>query len=128
MRTPASSDHFRSELRRGRHRPSGCPLRHRADPTAISFPGFVPLATTSQHSHFPLDATLYLRADAPADALFDAAEDRLGAVIDLLAVIEMVDQDGTPVRNVFQISRALLLLISDAQSLYQADHEQRQKR
>jgi hypothetical protein len=86
------------------------------------------LATTSQHSYFPRDATLYLRADAPADTLHDAAEDRLSAVIDLLAVLEGVNQDDAPVRNVFQISRALLLLVSDAQSLYEAEYEQRGRR
>jgi hypothetical protein len=90
--------------------------------------GFIPLATASQHSHFPRDATLFLNTGAPAEALYDAAEDRLGAVLDLLAVLEMVDQDNLPIRNVFQISRALLLLVSDAQSLYQADHEQRGRR
>ncbi|WP_152225888.1 hypothetical protein [Pseudomonas sp. SCB32] len=89
--------------------------------------GFIPLATTSQHSYFPREAMLYLRADAPADALYDAADNRLGAVIDLLAVLEMINQDDMPIRNVFRISRALLLLVSDAQSLYQADHEQRRK-
>ncbi|WP_152223096.1 hypothetical protein [Pseudomonas sp. SCB32] len=76
--------------------------------------GFIPLATTSQHSYFPRDATLFLKTDAPADALFDAAEDRLGAVIELLVVLERINQDDMPIRNVFQISRALLLLVSDA--------------
>lgn len=90
--------------------------------------GFIPLETASQHSHFPRDATLYLNTNAPADALYDAAEDRLSAVADLLAVLQMIDLDDLPVRNVFQISRALLLLISDAQSLYQADHEQKRGR
>ncbi|MBD9577470.1 hypothetical protein IB260_19265 [Pseudomonas sp. PDM23] len=71
---------------------------------------------------------LFLNTHAPAEALYDAAEDRLGAVIDLLAVLARVDQDNAPIRNVFQISRALLLLVSDAQSLYQADHEQKRKR
>lgn len=99
-------------------RPSARPTSH----------GFIPLETTSQHSHFPREATLYLNANAPADALYDAAEDRLSAVIELLAVLEAVDQDSAPVRNVFQISRALLLLASDAQSLYQADHEQKRMR
>jgi hypothetical protein len=90
--------------------------------------GFIPLATTSQHSHFPRDATLFLNTDAPVEALYDAAEDRLSAVLDLLAVLEMIDEDNLPVRNVFQISRALLLLISDAQSLYQAEHDRRRRR
>lgn len=90
--------------------------------------GFIPLETPSQHSHFPRDATLYLNTNAPVDALYDAAEDRLKSVIDLLAVLDIINQDDMPIRNVFQISRALLLLVSDAQSLYQADHEQRRRR
>jgi len=86
---------------------------------------FIPLAPPSQHHANPRYATLYLRADAPADDLFDAAENRLGAVIDLLSLLQLAELNGEPYRNVLHISRSLLLLVSDAQSLYQAEHERR---
>ncbi|WP_178119597.1 hypothetical protein [Pseudomonas sp. SCB32] len=60
--------------------------------------------------------------------MYDAAEDRLSAVIELLAVLELAELNCSPCLNLFRISRALLLLASDAQSLYQADHEQRLRR
>lgn len=94
-------------------------------PTATERPtagGFIPLATASQHSTYPRDAALYLNPHAPADALYDAAEYRLNAVIDLLTTLELAELDNLPSRNVLQISRSLRLLASDAQSLYQADH------
>ncbi|MDH1009000.1 hypothetical protein N5J43_03050 [Pseudomonas nicosulfuronedens] len=90
--------------------------------------GFIPLATASQHCYISRDATLYLNTNAPTDALYEAAIDRLSAVIDLLSVLERIDQDDAPISNVFLISRALLLLASDAQSLYQADFEKKHRR
>lgn len=89
---------------------------------------FIPLAAPSQHHANPRYATLYLRADAPADELYDAADNRLSAVIDLLSTLELAELNSSPFRNVLQISRSLLLLASDAQSLYQADHEQKRTR
>lgn len=86
---------------------------------------FLPLGTDSQHHAHPRNATLYLRTDAPADELYNAAEDRLSAVIDLLGILSLSTLDAQPLRNVLQISRSLLLLASDAHSLYQADREQR---
>lgn len=100
-------------------------------PSAIERPapsGFIPLETPSQHSAYPHDATLYLNTHAPADALYDAAEHRLNAVIALLSTLERIDQDNLPTHNVCQISRSLRLLASDAQSLYQADHQRRRGR
>lgn len=90
--------------------------------------GFIPLETPSQHCTSPHDATLYLNANAPADALYDAAEHRLRAVIALLSTLELLDQHDLPTHNVLQISRSLRLLASDAQSLYQADHQRKRGR
>jgi hypothetical protein len=42
--------------------------------------------------------------------------------------LSQVNVEDIHIRNFFQISRALLMLVSDAQSLYQADHEQRGRR
>ncbi|MBD9516231.1 hypothetical protein [Pseudomonas sp. PDM22] len=86
---------------------------------------FVPLDTTSQHSINPRNATLYLNADAPADALYEAAECRLRSVIELLTAMRLGDPELNPY---CAISRSLLLLASDAWSLYQADYEQRVRR
>ena len=89
---------------------------------------FVPLGADSQTNANPRYATLYLRTDAPCDELYNAAEDRLSALIELLGTLALVDLNACPVRNILQISRSLLLLASDAHSLYQANHEQRDRR
>ncbi|MCP1625336.1 hypothetical protein [Pseudomonas nitroreducens] len=83
---------------------------------------FVPLEGASQHCINPRNATLYLNADAPADALYDAAEHRLMSLIELLTTLRQGDPEQSPS---CAVSRSLLLLASDAWSLYQADHEQR---
>ncbi|RUD93115.1 hypothetical protein IPC1228_31475 [Pseudomonas aeruginosa] len=85
----------------------------------------MPLETASQHSTHPRNATLYLNVDAPAEALYDAAEYRLKSVIELLSTLRLGDMEENPF---CQVSGALLLLASDAWSLYQADHEQRRGR
>ncbi|WP_152226743.1 hypothetical protein [Pseudomonas sp. SCB32] len=86
------------------------------------------MGADSQANANPRYATLYLRTDAPCDELYNAAEDRLSAVIELLGTLTFVELDAYPARNVLQISRSLLLLASDAHSLYRADHEQRDRR
>ncbi|QRY79968.1 hypothetical protein JVX91_02285 [Pseudomonas sp. PDNC002] len=96
---------------------------HTTSPARPESDRFIPLGTDSQHHTHPRNATLYLRADAPADELYNAAEDRLSAVIDLLGILSLSTLDAQPMRNVLQISRSLLLLASDARSLYQAGHE-----
>lgn len=99
------------------------------EPTARPEPDrFIPLGTDSQHSNNPRYATLYLKADAPSEELYQAAEYRLSAVIDLLGTLSLLELDRLPTRNVLQISRSLLLLAADAHSLYQAEHERRELR
>ncbi|WP_447754016.1 hypothetical protein [Pseudomonas nicosulfuronedens] len=78
------------------------------------------------HNTTPIPATPRSTcAPTPADELYNAAEDRLSAVIDLLGILSLSTLDAQPLRNVLQLNRALLLLASDAHSLYQADREQR---
>lgn len=104
---------------------------HTTHPTFTERPmqdRFVPLGSDSQHDTNPRYAALYLRGDMPGEELYRAAENRLSAVIDLLATLELAELNVSPMRNVLQISRSLLLLASDAHSLYQADHEQRGQR
>jgi len=98
---------------------------HTAIPERSVSSRFIPLETASQHSAYPRDAALYLRTDAPADALYDAAEYRLKSVIELLSALHLSDAEEHPFASV---SRSLLLLASDAWSLYQADHEQKRGR
>ncbi|MCP8463123.1 hypothetical protein NK553_04095 [Pseudomonas sp. ZM23] len=86
---------------------------------------FIPLGPASQHCKLPHDATLYLNTNAPANALYDAAEYRLKSVIELLSALHLGESEH---QSLSGVSRALLLLVSDAQSLYQADHEQRGRR
>lgn len=86
---------------------------------------FIPLGPASQHSKLPRDATLYLNPNAPANALYDAAEYRLKSLIDLLTTLELAELTALPNHNLLQLSRSLLLLASDAQSLYQANQQQR---
>jgi hypothetical protein len=86
---------------------------------------FFPLDGASQHSINPRNATLYLNADAPTDALYDAAEYRLMSLIEMLTTLRQGDPELNPC---CALSRSLLLLASDAWSLYLADHEQRGRR
>ncbi|WP_440467004.1 hypothetical protein ACKI1H_27975 [Pseudomonas sp. YH-1] len=86
---------------------------------------FFPLDTGSQHSTYPRNATLYLKADAPAETLYEAADYRLRSVIDLLSALRLGDPELNPY---CAVSSSLLLLVSDAWSLYQADHEQKRGR
>ncbi|WP_157883360.1 hypothetical protein [Pseudomonas sp. ATCC 13867] len=50
---------------------------------------------------------------------------RLNAVIDLPSTLRLAELNSAPFCDVLQICRSLLLLASDAQSLYQAEHERR---
>jgi hypothetical protein len=54
--------------------------------------------------------------------LYEAAEYRLRSIIELLTAMRLGDPELNPY---CAISRSLLLLASDAWSLYQADYEQR---
>jgi hypothetical protein len=50
----------------------------------------------------------------------DAADWRLGAVKDLLSVLSVCNTDDSGARDIAKVSRALQLLVDDADSLYQA--------
>ncbi|WP_181295295.1 hypothetical protein [Pseudomonas sp. Q2-TVG4-2] len=75
---------------------------------------FMALESGSQGCSKPV---LFLDRSASQASLFDAAEWRLGAVQDLLTALSTcVTEDAGP-RDVANVSRALLLLVQDAESL-----------
>lgn len=83
-------------------------------------PVYEPLGTLSQHNPSRAHSVLYLRQDACAGDLFDAAEYRQGALLDLLAALSLNENDGTAPDSLPRAARALMLLAADAQALYTA--------
>ncbi|MBA6095627.1 hypothetical protein QVM62_27655 [Pseudomonas putida] len=66
------------------------------------------------------NSVLFMRADAPAAALFEGACERQYAVLELLKAIgrcEISDADAT---GISALARAAALLVDDASSLYEA--------
>ena len=78
---------------------------------------FEPLDSGSQGA---LNPVMYLDSNAPQRDLMDAAEWRMGAVRDLLSVLSVCKTDDGGQGDVAKTSRALLLLVEDAESLYRA--------
>ncbi|OBY90568.1 hypothetical protein A6723_019880 [Pseudomonas sp. AU11447] len=65
-------------------------------------------------------AVLYVDRHAAQSDLMDAAEWRLGAVHELLTFLSTCIAEDGGRRDVAQVSRALLLLVDDAEALFQA--------
>lgn len=78
---------------------------------------FKPLETGSQGSTKPV---LYLDSGATQRDLMDAADWRLGAVRELLSTLSTCKADDSGPRDIANVSRALLLLVEDAEALYDA--------
>lgn len=78
---------------------------------------FKPLESGSQGGTKPV---LYVDGSAPQRELMDAVEWRLGAVQELLTVLSTCTTEDGGRRDVAQVSRALLLLVDDAEALFQA--------
>ncbi|VXC29957.1 conserved hypothetical protein [Pseudomonas sp. 8Z] len=76
---------------------------------------FKPLESGSQGGTKPV---LYVDGSAPQRELMDAAEWRLGAVQELLTVLSTCTTEDGGRRDVAQVSRALLLLVDDAEALF----------
>ncbi|KAF1054267.1 MAG: hypothetical protein GAK43_00996 [Stenotrophomonas maltophilia] len=89
------------------------PLRNAEGPAINEYLSLLP---TSQHTLRHDEAVLHLHIRAPAEDLFDAADYRLGALIDLLASLHVAEENGP----LSQAARSFLLLASDARSLYLA--------
>ena len=75
---------------------------------------FIALESGSQGCGKPV---LFLDRSASQPSLFDAAEWRLGAVQDLLTALSTCVSDDAGTRDVANVSRALLLLVQDAEAL-----------
>ncbi|HAQ87429.1 MAG TPA: hypothetical protein DCR78_13430 [Pseudomonas sp.] len=75
---------------------------------------FIALESGSQGCGKPV---LFLDRSASQASLFDAAEWRLGAVQDLLTALSTCVSDDAGTRDVANVSRALLLLVQDAEAL-----------
>lgn len=67
-------------------------------------------------------SVIFLRADAPAAVLFDAASERQLAVLDLLQAISRCEICEGEAKGISGLARAAALLVSDASSLYEAAH------
>lgn len=67
-------------------------------------------------------AAIYLRSDAPADVLFQAASERQYAVRDLLEAISRCEINEGEAKGISGLARAAALLVGDAESLYEAAH------
>lgn len=67
-------------------------------------------------------SVIFLRADAPAAVLFDAASERQCAVLDLLQAIGRCEISGGDATGISGLARAAALLVSDASSLFEAAH------
>ncbi|MCK3864863.1 hypothetical protein [Pseudomonas sp. B329] len=78
---------------------------------------FKPLEFSSQGGTKPV---LYVDSSAPQRELMDAAQWRLGAVKELLSVLICCSTEDGGRHDVAQVSRALLLLVDDAEALFQA--------
>lgn len=76
---------------------------------------FKPLEAGSQGVGKPV---LYVDGNAPQRELMDAAEWRLGAVQELLTVLSTCSAEVGDRRDVARVSRALLLLVDDAEALF----------
>lgn len=78
---------------------------------------FKPLESGSQGGSKPV---LYLDSNATRYDLLEAAEWRLGAVRDLLSTLTTCNTEDGGRRDVANVSRALLLLVEDAEALFDA--------
>lgn len=78
---------------------------------------FAPLGSGSQGA---LNPVMYLDSNSSRRDLMDAAEWRMGAVRDLLSVLSVCKTDDGGQGDIAKTSRALLLLVEDAESLYRA--------
>lgn len=67
-------------------------------------------------------AAIFLRADASAEVLFEAASERQYAVRDLLEAISRCEINEGEARGISGLARAAALLVGDAESLYEAAH------
>ena len=66
---------------------------------------------------------LFFNAHASALDLFDTAQQRMGALGDLLHVLENSENFGQPRQEIARLAAAFGLLLADAQALYEAAYD-----
>ena len=71
----------------------------------------------------PYRDVLFFNALASPAHLFETAQQRMVAVIDLLQIVEQSDNPDFVKREAARLSFALSLMLGDAQALYEAAHE-----
>ncbi|WP_271411079.1 hypothetical protein [Pseudomonas sp. Q1-7] len=76
---------------------------------------FKPLTTSSQ----PYDDVLFINAAAPAAHLFEAANQRMAALGDLLQILESGSRGDVLAQETARLASALGLLLADAQTLHE---------
>ncbi|MCY1261134.1 hypothetical protein D9M68_318350 [compost metagenome] len=81
-------------------------------------PDFIPLPPSSQ----PYGNVLFIHAQAPSAQLFEAANQRMGALADLLRMLESVG-DNALAQQTARLASALGLLLADAQALHEAAYQ-----
>ncbi|MFC5695322.1 hypothetical protein ACFPU0_07070 [Pseudomonas sp. GCM10022186] len=71
----------------------------------------------------PYDDVMFFNPRACADHLFETAQQRMHAVLDLVQMIEQSESPGMVRREAARLSFVIGLLLDDARSLYEAAHE-----
>ncbi|BAN46442.1 hypothetical protein [Metapseudomonas resinovorans] len=76
----------------------------------------------------PCRDVLYFNAAAPAEDLFDTAEQRMVAALNLLQILEFSDSKDFVQHQATRLASALGVLLSDARVLYEAAQLRAQER
>ncbi|MCO6057743.1 hypothetical protein NG726_13815 [Pseudomonas sp. MOB-449] len=84
---------------------------------------FKPLLPLSQ----PYDDVLFVNARAPAGHLFEAANQRMAALGDLLQILENGAHGDVLPQETARLASALGLLLADAQALHEAAYRRVQE-
>ncbi|MFC4862752.1 hypothetical protein SA496_04165 [Pseudomonas sp. JS3066] len=87
-----------------------CPTRR------LPVTGFTPLPPPSQ----PYEDVLFINVRAPSCHLFEAANQRMSALGDLLRIIESGSRNGALAQETARLASALGMLLADAQALHEA--------
>jgi len=70
----------------------------------------------------PCKNVLFFNSVAPADDLFETAEQRMAAALSLLHMLEFSDSRDFVQHQAARLSSAIGVLLSDARVLYEAAH------
>ncbi|WP_280352240.1 hypothetical protein [Pseudomonas sp. BN414] len=71
----------------------------------------------------PCKDVLFFNASAPAGDLFDTADLRMSAALNLLRLLEFSDSQDFTQHQVARLSASMSVLLDDARVLYEAAHQ-----